>query len=69
MSIKCIVCMDSQYLAISKEDANIVVPMFTLTGSELSDYRLEECTCQKVNKAAEWKKEVKEQYKQEKLVV
>jgi hypothetical protein len=53
--------MDSKYLAVHIRDNSIIVPMFSLTGSELSDYRLENCTCQQAKKAVEWKKEVQEQ--------
>lgn len=67
MSVKCIVCMDSKYLAVSTQDSNIVVPMLTLTGSELSEYRLESCTCIDTSKSK--RHEEKESCVQEKIVV
>ena len=67
MSVKCIVCMDSKYLAVSIHDSSIAVPMLSLTGSQLSEYRLEACSCMGDSKLK--RHEDKEICVQEKLVV
>lgn len=48
----CIVCLDSGYLAVHKDDENMVVPMCDLSGSQLSDYRLVKCKCKEQEDAA-----------------
>lgn len=48
----CIVCLDSGYLAVHKDDESIVVPMCDLSGSQLSDYRLVKCRCKEQVEAA-----------------
>ena len=44
---RCIVCLDSGYLAVHKDDESKVVPMCDLSGSQLTDYRLVKSECKK----------------------
>ena len=42
---KCLICLDSGYLASLYEDPSIVVPMLSVGGG-LEDYGLSLCSCQ-----------------------
>jgi hypothetical protein len=55
MAVKCIICMDSGYLAIHKDKPFKIVPMLDLLGSDLSDYNLKRCSCMEKSTAAKWK--------------
>lgn len=68
MSVNCLVCLDSGYLAISNKDPNIIVPMFEVSGSDLTDYRLQPCCC-KNNKVKQWREEIKQQNQEEQLKI
>lgn len=48
----CLVCLDSGYLAVHKDDESNVVPMCDLSGSQLVDYRLVKCACKEQKEAA-----------------
>lgn len=42
---KCLICLDSGYLATHKDDTSNVVPMLSIVEG-LTDYRLAPCACQ-----------------------